>query len=127
MAHPLGASFIENVSIFRYRKNRWTADLKLVHAKHGGQVEGDTTNYGSDIFLSYNEGRMNYGNKIAQGNTTNLQIIDFRIGFIINPITHMKIEVGISNRVSEVINDTQSNQYLFFALKTDLRNIYYDF
>jgi len=127
LAHPLGASFIENVSIFRYRKNRWTADLKLVHAKHGGQVEGDTTNYGSDIFLSYNEGRMNYGNKIAQGNTTNLQIIDFRIGFIINPITHMKIEVGISNRVSEAINDTQSNQYLFFALKTDLRNIYYDF
>ena len=36
LAHPLGTSFLENVSIIRYRKDRWTADLKLIHAKYGG-------------------------------------------------------------------------------------------
>ena len=127
LAHPLGASFLENVSIARYRKDRWTADLKLIHAKHGGEITGDTTNYGSDLFISYKEGKKDYGNEIAQGNTTNLQIVDFRLGYIVNPRTNMKLEIGITNRVSKDLNTTSKNQYLFFAFKTDLQNFYYDF
>ena len=127
LAHPLGASFLENVSIARYRKDRWTADLKLIHAKHGGEITGDTTNYGSDLFISYYDGNKDYGNEIAQGNTTNLQIVDFRLGYIVNPRTNMKLEIGITNRVSKDLNTTSKNQYLFFAFKTDLQNFYYDF
>ena len=128
LAHPLGTSFIENVSIARYRKNRWTADLKLIHAKHGGEIAGDTLNYGSDIFISYQDGSpKEFGNEIAQGNTTHLQIIDFRLGYIINPRTNMKFELGITNRLSKDLNSNSQNQYLFFAYKTDLSNFYYDF
>lgn len=128
LAHPLGTSFIENVIIARYRKNRWTADLKLIHAKHGGEIASDSINYGSDIFISYKEGNpKEFGNAIAQGNTTNLQIIDFRLGYIINPRTNMKLELGITNRLSNDLNSTSTNRYLFFAYKTDLSNFYYDF
>ena len=127
LAHPIGTSFIENVSIARYRKDRWTADLKIIHAKHGGEIAGDTTNYGSDIFMSYDENFKELGNEIAQGNTTNLQIIDLRVGYLVNPRTNMKLELGITNRVSKDLYSTDKNQYLFFSFKTDLQNLYYDF
>ena len=128
LAHPLGASFLENVSIARYRKDRWTADLKVIHAKHGGEIAGDSTNYGSDISISYTEGDYKeFNNDIGQGNTTKLQIIDFRVGYIINPRTNMKLELGLTNRVSKDLTTTHKNQYLFFAFKTDLQNFYYDF
>ncbi|MBL6657913.1 MAG: hypothetical protein ISR00_07055 [Flavobacteriales bacterium] len=127
LAHPLGANFIENVSILRYRKDRWTADLKVVVAQHGGQIDGDSRNYGSDILVSYDENREDYGNEVAQGNTTDLQFVDFRVGYLINPITNLKLEVGVSSRNTEDLSMSTENQYLFFGLKTDLRNIYYDF
>ena len=127
LAHPLGASFLENVSIARFRKDRWTADLKVIHAKHGGEIAGDNTNYGSDLFISYYDGNKDFGNEIAQGNTTSLQIIDLRVGYIVNPRTNMKLELGLTNRVSKDLYSTDKNQYLFFSFKTDLQNIYYDF
>ena len=127
LAHPLGTSFLENVSFIRYRKDRWTADLKLIHAKYGGEITGDTTNYGSDIFISYNENFKELGNDIAQGNTSNLKIIDIRVGYIVNPKTNMKIELGIINRSLNDRNTSTDNQYLFFSFKTDLQNFYYDF
>tara|TARA_B100001057_G_scaffold473623_1_gene538317 strand:- start:599 stop:2179 length:1581 start_codon:yes stop_codon:yes gene_type:complete len=127
LAHPLGTSFLENVSFIRFRKNRWTADLKLIHAKYGGEIAGDNTNYGSNIFMSYDENFKELGNKIAQGNTSNLQIIDFRAGYIVNPNANMKIELGITNRSLSDRNNKVDNQYLFFSFKTDLQNFYYDF
>jgi hypothetical protein len=127
LAHPFGANFLENVSILRYRQKRWTADLKVVVAKHGGQIDGDSRNYGSDILVSYDENREDYGNEVAQGNTTDLQFVDFRVGYLINPITNLKFEVGVSNRTTEDLSTSAENQYIFFGLKTDLRNIYYDF
>jgi len=127
LAHPFGASFLENVNILRYRKNRWTADLKVIIAKKGGEIDGDSRNYGSDILLSYNDNRQNYGNEVAQGNTTDFQFVDVRLGYLINPVTNLKVEVGVSNRVAEDLTSVSKNQYLFFAIKTDLRNIYYDF
>jgi len=127
LAHPFGASFIESANILRYRKDRWTADLKVIVAKTGGQIDGDSRNYGSDILLSYNDNRENYGNEVAQGNTTDLQFIDVRLGYLVNPITNLKLEVGISNRVVEDLKGVSKNQYLFVGIKTDLRNIYYDF
>ena len=127
LAHPLGTSFFENVSIVRYRKDRWAADLKLIHAKYGGEIAGDITNYGSDIFIPYIENYNELGNDIAQGNTSYLQIIDFRVGYIVNPKTNMKIELGITNRHFSDVNTSAYNQYLFFSFKTDLQNFYYDF
>ena len=98
LAHPLGTSFIENINIVRYIKNRWIADLKLIFARHGGEISGDSTNYGSDIFTPYNENYNETGNNIAQGNSADLRIFDFRLGYVINPKTNMKFEVGVLNR-----------------------------
>ena len=127
LAHPLGTSFLENISFISFRKDRWTANLKLIHAKYGGEIAGDTTNYGSNIFMPYDENYKEYGNDIAQGNTSNLQIMDFRVGYIVNPKTNMKIELGLTSRSFSDRNTSDDNQYLFFSFKTDLQNFYYDF
>jgi hypothetical protein len=129
LAHPLGASFIESVTFLRYNYKRWSANIKFLVAKYGGDIEGDNTNYGSDILTSYSEGDRNeYGNEVAQGNTSSLQIFDVRVGYLINPLTNMKLELGVFNRstTSLYAEDTSTN-YLFFAFKTDLRNLYFDF
>ena len=127
LAHPLATSFLENVSFIRYRKDRWTANLKLILAKCGGEIAGDTTNYGSNIFIPYDENYNEFGNDIAQGKTSNLQIIDLRVGYIVNPKTNLKIELGFTNRLLSDRNTSDENQYLFFSFKTDLQNFYYDF
>lgn len=129
LAHPLGASFLENVSFVRYRYSRWYAEMKALYAIHGGEITGDQTNYGSDVLTSYNEGvRMETGNEIAQGNTTALQIIDFKIGMLINPVTNMKLEVGVMDRsTTSEYTDPTNTTYLYVGFKTDLRNLYYDF
>ncbi len=127
LAHPLGTSFIENINIVRYKKNRWIADLKLIFARHGGEISGDSTNYGSDIFTPYNENYNETGNNIAQGNSADLRIFDFRLGYVINPKTNMKFEVGVLNRSFSNKNSHSDNKYIFFAFKTDLQNFYYDF
>ena len=110
-----------------YKKNRWIADLKLIFATHGGEISGDSINYGSDIFTPYNENYNETGNSIAQGNSADLRIFDFRLGYIINPKTNMKFEVGFLNRTFSNKNSHNDNQYIFFAFKTDLQNFYYDF
>ncbi len=127
LAHPFGASFLENVTILRYRKDRWTADLLVNISKKGGAIKGDSTNYGNDIFRSYDDQRMDFGNDIAQGNTTHLQFVDARCGYIINPKTNLKVEVGFSSRTISDLSSQSENGYFFFSLKTDLSNIYYDF
>lgn len=129
LAHPLGASFMESVSFLRYRYKRWAIDSKIIFAKHGGNIPGDPTNYGNDILTSYAEGdRLEYGNEVAQGNTTNLSIVDLRLAYILNPTTNMKIEIGISKRESKSLYLPESKtNYLFLSFKTDINNYYYDF
>lgn len=127
LAHPYGASFVEHLSILRYRKERWTADLMLNFSQKGGAIDNDATNYGSDIFVSYDENRNDYDNEIAQGNTMHLSYLDARVGYVINPITNLKFEVGVTNRIAEDMSIRKDNTYYFISLKTDLSNVYYDF
>lgn len=129
LAHPLGASFMESVSFIRYRYKRWAIDSKIIFATHGANIPNNPINYGSDILSSYAEGdRLEYGNEVAQGNTTDLRIIDVRLAYIINPTTNMKVELGTTNRQSKSLYLPESKtNYLFFSFKTDINNYYYDF
>lgn len=129
LAHPLGASFIESVCIVRYQHNQWYLNAKYNYALVGGDVPGDEVNYGADVLSSYSDGeRMEYGNEIAQGNTADLHMLDFRLGYLLNPKTNMKIELGVLDRsFSSLYLPEEQTRHFFLSLKTDLRNHYYDF
>ena len=103
--------------------------LKFLYAKKGGEIVDSTTNFGSNIFQSYESGdRFEYNNKIAQGNTTCLKYLDLKFGFLLNPINNMKIEIGFSKRQeNSIFEESNLNNHYYISLITDLRNIYDDF
>lgn len=128
LAHPMGASFYESISIARYRYKRAYVELKFLMASKGASVPGSDTNYGFNPSQSYSDNRIEYGNTTAQGNTTDLQMTDLKIGLLLNPQTNMKLELGATNRnVTSLYNVPTHDTHLYLSFKTDLRNFYYDF
>ena len=128
LAHPMGSSFYENITITRYRFKRYYSELKTLWAKKGAAIPDSTINFGFNPLQSYSDNRKEYGNVIAQGNTTDLKMIDFKIGMLLNSHTNMKIELGVLNRkISSIYQDNTNTTHVYIAFKTDLRNLYYDF
>ncbi len=132
MTHPWGANFYEFVGIARYHKNRWFANVKINYGKKGFDIEGSTASYGGNIFLSYDDRVSNFGNKIAQGNTTSILIGDLQTGYLINPSTNLNLFTGFTYRnLSPKIETTnfknQNNLWFTIGLKTDVFNWYTDF
>ncbi|MEM9991559.1 MAG: hypothetical protein AAF738_07320, partial [Bacteroidota bacterium] len=72
LAHPLGANFIESVSILRYRYKRWFAETQLLYAVQGRDLED--SNFGSDIYKPSGTREQDFGNTPLQGNRTRLLI-----------------------------------------------------
>lgn len=136
LAHPLGANFVESVSIIRYKYKDFSAEYKFNYALYGGD---DTlgSHWGHDIFKSDFDAQYGfphnslssdgYGNKILQGIKTVLIINDFKLSYLINPKTNFNIYLGISNRIekSDIIN--KNSLFIYFGIRTSLANLYYDY
>lgn len=128
LAHPLGASFYENITISRYQYKRYYTELKTLWAKKGAAIKDSLTNFGFNPQQSYSDNRIEYGNVTAQGNTTDLKMIDLKVGILLNPHTNMKLEFGLLNRKTKSLFESNTNTtHVYIAFKTDLRNLYYDF
>ena len=65
LADPLGANFMESVSFLRYNYKRWYLQAELMMALIG--LDKDSLDYGSDIFISYNDRVQDYSNRVGQG------------------------------------------------------------
>ena len=61
------------------------------------------------------------------GNKTDVNFMQFKIGYILNPITNLKVEFNLVKRKqrSDVYN--QNTDYYSVSLVSDLFNHYYDF
>ncbi|MCK0129878.1 gliding motility protein RemB [Flavobacteriaceae bacterium F08102] len=129
LGHLWGSNFSELIGITRYKNGRWFANAKLVIGAKG--FDRDGINYGGDIYAS-NEDRIgDYGNKLLQGNKTNLFIADLQGGYVVNPTTNLQLFAGINYRsmnpeaITTGVNDRST--WFTFGLKTDLFNWYFDF
>ncbi len=120
LAHPLGANFIEGISFLNYHFKDFFTQLKINYAVTGWDHLG--SNYGNNIFIS----DTNIPVDLPWGNRT-LRIIDFRIGYLVNPTTNFNIVAGISNRNSVSPVENSQTNYLYFGIRTSLSNVYYDF
>ena len=119
LAHPMGSGFDEIVGIVNYRKNRWFGQVKLNFAFYDDYGDID---YGKDIFLPDLDYR-------PTGTAENpmLSYQDVKVGFLINPNTHMNLYGGFTSRwVSTEPNET-GTLFLQFGFRTSLTNVYYDF
>lgn len=131
LAHPWGANFIETLVHLQYNYDRWELEARF----HFGQMGLDTagSNWGSNIYLSYQSREREYDNEIGQGVPTNLSFVALRASWLVNPASNLKVELGarIRNLESSIKStspiSTGSSTYIYFGLRTELFNQYYDF
>jgi hypothetical protein len=131
LAHPLGGNFKEFVAIFRYFHKRWFAEGRLMLATQGR--DSLNKNYGSDILQSsdYNK-PIEFGVTMLQGIKTKTQFGEFKAGYLVNPLTNLRLELGVnlrSVRPEKTVGTLrdETTKYFFVGLRSDLNNFYHDF
>lgn len=138
LAHPLGANFSEFLLMTNYKWKRFEIDAKIIFAKYGADIEGDSISYGGDIYLSTgtygdDEGLVglgsgrpsDFGIDMYQGNLTKVDFKSLNISYILNPKTNLKINLGFILRNSHSDKNIQT-QFINFGVMSDLFNYYYD-
>jgi hypothetical protein len=130
LAHPLGANFIESMSIIRYQKDRFTGKFQFMYAVQGLDTLG--SHWGADINQPFDNHEQDYGNKLLQGVRTTTTFADIALGYIINPRSNFHVELGYRYRglspEIEVGNLKSSvDSYVYLGFKTNFTNWYYDY
>lgn len=115
LAHPLGANFNELIGIINYKYKRIFTQAKATIAQ--------TTSNGSNIFKDNAILPVGFS-PIIETDIVNLQ---FHVGVVVNPKNNMSIMLGINNRKATTNNIDFNTNYIYFAFRTALRNLYSDF
>jgi hypothetical protein len=135
IGHQWGGNFEEFVAIGRYHQGRYFGDAKFTIGKRGLDFDTaqDSFNYGGNIYKSYDEKRpYDTGVKVGQGNKTNIFIADIQGGYLINPMTNLKLFGSFIYRNFDPTQETattfkQSTTWFTIGLRTDVFNWYFDY
>ncbi|MCK8481944.1 gliding motility protein RemB [Psychroserpens algicola] len=134
MAHLWGANFSEAIVIGRYTYKRWFADAKFIFGKRGFDFNDgdDLANYGSNIYRSEVDRNANTGITVGQGNSTNVFQADLAGGYIINPVTNLRLFSNVTfrnyNPQANTAAALDANTVWFtLGVRTDIFNWYNDF
>ncbi len=139
LAHPLGANFSEFLVMANYKWKRFEMDAQIMYARYGGDFQGDTISYGSNLYFStgnyaqdvdligMSSGRpADFGIEMYQGNLTTIDYKSLNLSYIINPHTNLKINLGFTLRNFNNDNQEVKTKVINFGLMSDLFNHYYD-
>ncbi|MGM0390232.1 MAG: gliding motility protein RemB [Bacteroidota bacterium] len=134
MAHLWGANFREFIAIVRYRHNRWYGSAKFILGERGFDfnTEKDDAYYGGGIYRSERDRPFENGVKIGQGNTTTSIFTEVEAGYIVNPVTNLKVFGSLIYRNFDPMENTSQNSqsntlWLNVGLRTDIFNWYFDY
>lgn len=118
LAHPLGANFTEIIAILNYKFKKSNFFIKFIKSEHG--VDSSTTNYGGNIYRSYNNSRNEYGNYLLQGKKIENLYIELKYRYTINPEWNLCFETGIIHKKTNLLNINEN--YIFLGFRTNLYN-----
>lgn len=135
VGHQWGGNFKELIVIGRYHKGRLFADAKFTIGTRGLDFDTaeDSYNYGGNIYKSYDANRpYDSGVKIGQGNRTNVFIADIQSGYLINPMTNLKLFGSLIYRNFDPTQETattfkQNTTWFSIGLRSDIFNWYFDY
>ena len=135
IGHQWGGNFEELAAIARYHKGRIFADAKITTGTRGLDFDTaeDNYNYGGNIYKGYDEKRpYNTGVKVGQGNKTSIFIGDIQGGYLINPITNLKLFGNFIYRNFDPTKETastfkQNTTWFTVGLRSDIFNWYFDY
>lgn len=125
LAHPLGANFREFLGQLNYSYKRFDFNTELIYARYG--LDPDGSDYGGDIFKSYDSRTSDYGNKIGQGIGTDLYYGEFKAAYILNPKYNLRLEIGGIYRNERNSLGKTNTGLLTIGLRSTFRNLYTDF
>jgi hypothetical protein len=125
LAHPMGANFREGLTILSYHHKRLYTRFQFSKALYGKNT--DNINYGGDIFIGSNSRPTNYGHFIGQGLKTNMTIADASFSYLINPRNNMNITLGYRYRKESNSKENLLTKFIYFGIRTSIKNLYYDF
>ncbi len=133
LAHPAGAYFNEIFCFANYLWKDFFVQIKtnfILFSKDSGNL-----NLGHDIFIS-NEYPSTQpvsasSNKEPYPNQTEIQFLDFKIGYLFNRNTNLNFFVGLTNRIENnspgVFPAQFKTQLFYFGIRTSISNRYFDF
>lgn len=115
LAHILGNGFEEVIFRAMYRYKRIIPEFQINYSvREVKHPVDDASGQGITLFTSQR---------------TTVLWSEFRLSYLLNPATNLRVFMGINSRSNTFDNSAQSelNSMIFFGIKTDLRNLYYDF
>src|SRR4030095_7323956 len=125
VAHPLGANFKEGLLMAEYTYKMWRFRFESFVANYGADSSRNV-NYGHDIFKPTDTHSVDDAT-IGQGISTNIFYADFKIAYVLNPVTNMRIETGFSFRNEKNSIVTYKDRTFYIGIRMSFRRINYDF
>lgn len=128
LGHPAGANFREGIFILTYEYKRFFTMLKNTYLQVGLDTTG--THNGQNIFRSDYDivgFPKSYNNKLLQGLKTDVYNASLTVGFLVNPVNRMTIELNGGYRSSNNSLASRDSYFISFGLRTNLFNRYYDY
>ena len=111
LAHQLGANFYEGILKGYYETGNWYGEAFLLYAEYGR--DPDSLNLGSDIFKSYANPSMQYGNKIGQGIKCDLYYQKISAGYILNRNMNLRAAVSYIYRRNAIEDQGITQEHIF--------------
>lgn len=118
LAHQLGTNFYEGLLTAYYEKGNWYGEATLMYTQYGR--DPDSLNYGGDIFKSYVNPAMQFGNEIGQGVKTDLYLQTLTVGYILNRNINLRAGLSYTMRYQDTEGEAIRNEHIigiFFATR----------
>ena len=104
LAHPFGTNFNEIIGIANYKYKRFFTQAKVNLGEYITAIPSSSLEYDAT-----------------------LTVLQAHLGYVINPKTNLSFIIGATNRVEKTDISENKTNYIYFSIKTSLRNLYYDF
>ena len=126
LAHPLGANFREVIGQLRYQPTtKWLFVATAIMAKKG--YDKDSINYGGDVRSDYRNIASQYGNKIGQGETTDLMYLSARANYMLFHNFFIEVEQTLRNQSSISGLKNETTFYTQFGIRWNIERRRWDF
>lgn len=126
LSHPLGANFTEVISILRYQP---TAKLfimaKHIRARYGEDT--DTTNWGKNIFVSYDDRERQFDNYVGQGVRTKLNLTELLVTYMIWHNVSVDLNYRFRRLNSDIDERDRNSHFFNCSVRYNIPYRHYDF
>lgn len=124
LAHPFGGNFKELVGLLNYSYKRFDFTGEFDYGYYGLDING--LNYGKDVYQSYLQPALQFGNHIGQGLTTKMAYLEGKVAYVLNPKYNLRIELGGIYRRETNDQFADKTTMITIGVRSSFRTMYTD-